>query len=318
MEYPSYYPLVDTFRSGYIDNRFYGLIYLSDKCGNILKFKGEDNGAKFYLRSLFKPIQSSILTDDKIYNHFKFDDKELAIMQGSHAGEPLHIELIKSILSKIGLNESCLLCPPIKPLNTNIYDRDEPFLSPVYNNCSGKHSMMLSCCVFNDFDINTYIEFLHPLQIKIKEKLLAYANTNDYTETRDGCLAPVYGLKIQNIINAFLNYYNDKNNFDLINAYKSNPYIIGGADNSGKRTDTKIMELNPNLISKVGAGGFIYVYNTISGEFLLLKMAQDNNKIREIIVLEALFRLKWLNKRYYDEYIRTEDNEETGKYVFNF
>ena len=47
-------------------------------------------------------------------------------------------------------------------------------------------------------------------------------------------------------------------------------------------------------------------------------MAQDNNKIREIIVLEALFRLKWLNKRYYDEYIRTEDNEETGKYVFNF
>ena len=40
MEYPSYYPLVDTFRSGYIDNRFYGLIYLSDKCGNILKFKG--------------------------------------------------------------------------------------------------------------------------------------------------------------------------------------------------------------------------------------------------------------------------------------
>ena len=78
------------------------------------------------------------------------------------------------------------------------------------------------------------------------------------------------------------------------------------------------MRLNKNLISKVGAGGFIYVFNIETGGFLLLKMAQDNNKIREIIILEALYKLNWLDKRHYDEYIRTEDNNTIGKYVFNF
>ena len=121
MNLPLYYPLVDICRSGCIDNRFYALMYLADKNGEIIKFKGDDNNSKFFLRSLFKPIQSSILAEDKIYNRFKFTDAELAIMQGSHSGEPLHIELIHSILNKTGLNENCLLCPPIKPLNTAIY-----------------------------------------------------------------------------------------------------------------------------------------------------------------------------------------------------
>lgn len=318
MNLPLYYPLVDIYRSGCIDNRFYALMYLADKNGEIIKFKGDDNNSKFFLRSLFKPIQSSILAEDKIYNRFKFTDAELAIMQGSHSGEPLHIELIHSILNKTGLNENCLLCPPIKPLNTAIYNNDELFLSKVFNNCSGKHSMMLSYCVYKGFNIENYIDFSHPVQKKIKEKLIFYAKTSDMTETKDGCLVPVYGLKIKDIIKAFINYYNDKENETLINAYKNNPYVIGGFDNFGERTDTKIMRLNKNLISKVGAGGFIYVYNIETGGFLLLKMAQDNNKIREIIILEALYKLNWLDKRHYDEYIRTEDNNPIGKYVFNF
>ena len=153
MNLPLYCPLVDIYRSGCIDNRFYALMYLADKNGEIIKFKGDDNNSKFFLRSLFKPIQSSILAEDKIYNRFKFTDAELAIMQGSHSGEPLHIELIHSILNKTGLNENCLLCPPIKPLNTAIYNNDELFLSKVFNNCSGKHSMMLSYCVYKGFNI---------------------------------------------------------------------------------------------------------------------------------------------------------------------
>lgn len=309
MIYPSYIPVLDLFRSGYIDNRFWGLVYLFGKKGAVKHF-GEDSGAKFYLRSLFKPIQSSILTKE-IIDEFNFTDKELAVMQGSHSGEKVHTELVSSILKKIGLNENALLCPIIPPLNTKGIEK----FSKLHNNCSGKHSMMLTYCVYFGLDISNYTDFNHPVQLKIKEKLLKYAQTDDYISTKDGCTVPVYGLKLNDIARAFLNYYSDPANARFISAYRGNPYIIGGKDDSGLRTDTKITELSPDLVSKVGAGGFIYVYNFEKEEILIVKMAQNNNRAREIVTLEALFRLNWLKERFYDNKTYTEAGEPVGNYV---
>lgn len=305
----NYFPILDEIRTNSVDCRYFGLAFLYDEKG---KVKGKDSDAKFFLRSTMKPLQASILTDE-IINKFDFTDSELAVMQGSHSGENVHTELIYSILKKIGLNESDLLCPVIPPLNT----KSTTFYSKVHNNCSGKHSMMLSYCIYNNLDIKNYVDLNHPVQLKIKEKLLNYAKTNDYIVTKDGCTVPVYGLKISDMACAFLNYYKDTNNERLINAYKNNPYIIGGSDDCGKRTDTKIMELNSDLISKVGAGGFIYVYNQKNKQILIVKMAQNNNKYREIAVLEILYNLKWLNGRHYDKNIYTEANEAIGEYVLN-
>lgn len=311
MFYPDYYPVLDVFRSNYIDNRFFALVYLFNKNG-VIKSIGKDNNAKFYLRSLFKPIQTSIL-DEKIISYFNFNDKELAVMQGSHSGQKCHIELVQSILDKINLSEKDLLCPVIPPLNTKGVSN----YTRLHNNCSGKHAMMLSYCVYHNLDIKNYNDFSHPVQLKIKEKLLNYADTKDYIQTKDGCTVPVFGLKIADIARAFLNFYSDTKNEKIITAYKSNPYIIGGEDDFSKRSDTKIMELSPSLISKVGAGGFIYVYNTDLKEILIIKMSQDNNRAREIIALETLYKLNWLNERFYDDKIYTEDNEIIGNYVLN-
>ena len=305
----NYFPILDEIRSNMVDCRYFGMAFLYDKKG---KLKGKSSNAKFYLRSTMKPIQASILTLDLV-KRFKFNEAELAVMQASHAGEKVHTDLIYSILNKIGLNEDNLLCPVIPPLNI----KNTINYSKVHNNCSGKHSMMLSYCVYNNLDIKNYNDFNHPVQLKIKEKLFNYAETNDCIVTKDGCTVPVYGLKISDMAKAFLNYYNDKNNEFLINVYKNNPYIIGGSDNFGKRTDTKIMELNKNLISKVGAGGFIYVYNEEKKEILIVKMSQNNNQIREYITLEILYKLNWLNKRYYDKNICTEAGEILGEYVLN-
>lgn len=305
----NYFPILDTTRSNSLDCRYFGLAFLYDKNG---KIKGKNSNSKFYLRSMMKPIQASVLSDE-IVDYYNFKDEELALMQASHAGEEIHINFVKLILDKIGLTEENLLCPLIPPLNT----KNVKTYSKIHNNCSGKHSMMLAYCVYNNLEIKNYTDFNHPVQLKIKEKLLDYAKTNDYIVTKDGCTVPVYGLKISDMACAFLNYYKDTNNERLINAYKNNPYIIGGADDCGKRTDTKIMELNSDLISKVGAGGFIYVYNQKNKQILIVKMAQNNNKYREITVLEILYNLKWLKSRYYDKNIYTEANEAIGEYVLN-
>jgi len=315
MDFPIYSLVLSTERSGVADSQFFGSYLYFDGEKDLSTFCHE-NSIKYFLRSMLKPIQASILADEEIYDYFNLTNEELAVIQGSHTGEPVHIELVNSILKKIGLNENALLCPVIEPLNTNCYPKNTVY-SKLHNNCSGKHSMMLAYCVYHNLDYSNYTSPNHPVQIKIKEKLLNYAKTDSLAETKDGCTVPVWGLNIENIKNAVLNYYIDKKNEKLIKAYKSNPYIIGGKDNFGIRTDTKISNLSSDLVSKVGAGGFIYVYNLKTKTLLIVKMAQDNNKAREILTLELLYRTGNLKERFYDINIYTEDNNPIGKYIFN-
>ena len=75
------------------------------------------------------------------------------------------------------------------------------------------------------------------------------------------------------------------------------------------------MRLNSALLSKVGAGGFIYVFNLKTKQILIVKMAQNNNPEREILTLEILYKLKWLDKRHYDQIVYTESHMPIGKYV---
>ena len=72
------------------------------------------------------------------------------------------------------------------------------------------------------------------------------------------------------------------------------------------------MKLNPNLISKTGAGGFLSIYNNETKEFLLIKMAQDNNKARIVLTLSILSKLGWIKNdtswpdfNFYDEILIT-------------
>ena len=315
MENPEYHPLLNIYRSDYIDSRFYAIMGLYDSKGTIME-AGLHNDAKFFLRSMMKPIQASILADEKIYDYFNFTNEEIAIMQGSHSGSPKHIKLIESILKKIGLTKDFLLCPAIPPLDLTSYKAGAKF-NQTHNNCSGKHAMMLSYCVFKGLEISKYTDFSHPVQLKIKEKLIEYAKTNDIIQTVDGCEVPVYGLKLPDIAHAVINYYTDRKNLKLIGAYKKYPEIIGGFDKYGERTDTKIMRLNPYLLSKVGAGGFIYVFNIKTKQILIVKMAQNNNPEREILTFDILYKLKWLDKRYFDHIVYTESHMPIGSYIIS-
>ncbi len=320
MKFPIYFPAVDLMRGDFIDQRFYAIASLFKKEGNEITertFFGEYNDYPFFLRSLLKPIQASIMADFGAKEYFNFTDSEIAIMQASHAGEEIHTRTVKSVLKKAGLNESYLKCPAINPLNPDVIKSGmQP--EKIHNNCSGKHAMMLAVSKQLDFPLNSYIDINHPLQKLILNKICELSEFKNPPQTSDGCTVPVWGLPFKNIAKAFFKIYNDKKYDFLKKAYMKNPYIIGGRDNLGLRQDTHIMQLNTSLISKTGAGGFLSIYNNDTKEFLLIKMAQDNNKIRFLIALYMLQKLGWINKNPLDYNFYNENNEPAGLYKVNY
>lgn len=315
LKLPVYVPCVDLMRDDVVDQRFFGIVSLFNSKGEILDYAKTADGLKigcenkypFFLRSLLKPIQASIMADFNTQDFYNFSNPEIAIMQASHSGEKIHTDLVLSILKKANLDESYLKCPVIQPLSPFAIIKNER-LQKIHNNCSAKHAMMLAISKQLNFSLDDYTSINHPLQKIILKKVIELSEYENPPSGFDGCTLPVWALPFENIQKAFFKLYNDTKYEFLKTSYMENPYIIGGRDNSGLRQDTLIMKLNPNLISKTGAGGFLSIYNNETKEFLLIKMAQDNNKARIVLTLSILSKLGWIKNdaswpdfNFYDE-----------------
>ena len=71
------------------------------------------------------------------------------------------------------------------------------------------------------------------------------------------------------------------------------------------------------LFSKVGAGGFVLVYNFEKDSILLIKITQNNNPIRKLIAHKALNQLKWIDTNI-AEYEYNQQKEKVAKYCYEF
>ena len=98
---------------------------------------------------MLKPLQASLLIDFGVAEYYSMTSDEIAICCASHAGEDVHINTVKKILNKIGLDESYLKCGIHKPLSKTQQKKmllNKENESTLHNNCSGKHTMMLAIC----------------------------------------------------------------------------------------------------------------------------------------------------------------------------
>lgn len=291
----------------------------------IIQFGVEGDGlTPYYLRSCAKPLQASLLVDYGL----DFSPEELAFCSGSHAGEECHVEVANRILRKLNLDESFLKCGIHPPLSRTMQDKmllkgEKP--SPIHNNCSGKHLGFLAICKKQGWDLETYYEPNHPLQIEVKKKIyeLCEVKTNypittdgcggvnvnspvDYPATTDGCGVPIVSMPLKNLVMGYKNLY--KNYPQLVKAIMENPYIYGGEN----RLDTEIMQNSEGLIAKVGAGGLCVVYNTKFSDGFALKMHDANMDARRFAVIETINNLGWA-KIDIDKTIKTLSGKVVGK-----
>ncbi len=197
----SYLPMVEVTRGQRVESLHRGAIAVVDSRGRLIASLGNPK-EPVYLRSSAKPIQALALVCSGAADAFKLTDEELAVVCGSHSGEPRHVELVQSVLRKAGLKVSDLQCgahPPFDPASRRALAQAGEEPSALHNNCSGKHAGMLAAAKHLGLPTATYLDSRHEIQVAIRG-LLAFLAGMDPEEVGlavDGCAAPTFLLPLR-------------------------------------------------------------------------------------------------------------------------
>ena len=286
--------LVTYNRDGLIEQEHFGYVVRANKTRVVEKI-GDDKNYPFYLRSCAKPLQASLLIDYGLDEKFNLTEEEIAVCAASHAGEKIHVDIVRRIMEKFDIPVEKLKCGNHQPISRTAQDElllNGQEANALHNNCSGKHAMMLGLCKINDWDMGNYDNINHPLQKEIKKRIYELCEVKtDYPVTKDGCGVPIYSMPLANIVKGYLNLFCDPKYEKIKNAFLKHAYTIGGEN----RTDTKIIANSNGLIAKVGAGGLCVVVNTELEEGFIVKICDSNMEAREIVTIDLINNLHWGN-----------------------
>jgi L-asparaginase II len=251
--------LVEVTRGGRVESEHRGAIAVVDATGRSIAHAG-DVGLVSYLRSSAKPFQLLPLVESGGADRFGFTDVELAVIAGSHSGEPRHVAAVQSILSKIGLSEDALQCGIHIPFNADSAKAlrsagREP--SILHNNCSGKHAGMLAQAVDRGLSTHDYLDPQHPAQITIRQRLaeLGGITFDEIGVGVDGCSAPCFAMPLRAAALAFARLAEAREDGlrRVARAMLDHSEMVAGEG----RIDTDVMRAVPDrLVSKAGAEGY--------------------------------------------------------------
>lgn len=181
-------------RDGFVESRHVGSAVVLAPDGEIIGSYGAPE-ALVYPRSALKPfISVAVMTSG-----LTLRGEDAAIATSSHTGTMMHVAKVKTLLSRVGLDERALQCPPSYPENADArvsVIRDKLPAQPIFHGCSGKHAGLLAACVTNDWPIDSYLNEDHPVQVKIREVLERLTGERPTALTTDGCGTPLYALSL--------------------------------------------------------------------------------------------------------------------------
>jgi L-asparaginase II len=315
-------------RANLVEREHYGFIVVVDKNENIISKIGNDNNIPFFPRSCAKPFQALPIVTSDTFKRFNLNLKELAICSSSHSGSSDHLNTVRSVLNKINLAETDLLCGAHSPLDKeekNYLIKHSLIPSNIHNNCSGKHSGMLAVCINNNWDIKNYLDFNHPLQVQILDIIEKYCNIDEKLEPSiDGCSTPIYALPLHKLGTGYLRLFLSNEAKLIRKAFIENPVLIGGKES----LDSSIMEVSKGkLIAKNGAEGLCVITNLEKELSLVVKIMDADSSVRSLVAIECLKQLNWLSqeklnnsliKNLSNTSIKTCNNAIVGEIEFTF
>ena len=237
-----------------------------------------------YPRSAIKSIQAAAMLKVGL----KVEENELAIICASHSGSQSHINLVTKMLTSRGLSISQLKNAVDKPLGEKekiTWGDKAP--SQLAQNCSGKHAGMLIACQQNGWDMNTYLDLDHPLQVAIKNEIEALSGEKVSATSVDGCGAPLFAISLIGLAKAISNLVKSKENLyqQIVSACIKYPELVAG----DARLTTRMMRGVPGLFMKEGAEG-VQVCGLSDGRVIAIKIIDGSWRPVAPIIMEIFKR----------------------------
>ena len=237
-----------------------------------------------YPRSAIKSLQAAAMLKAGL----KVEENELAIICASHSGSRSHIDLVTEMLTARGITTSQLKNAVDKPLGEKekiTWDDKAP--SQLAQNCSGKHAGMLITCQQNSWDMNTYLDLDHPLQVAIKDEIEELTGEKVSATSVDGCGAPLFAISLIGLAKAISNLVKSEENpyQQIVSACKTYPELVAG---DGRLT-TRMMKAVPGLFMKEGAEG-VQVCALSDGRVIAIKIIDGSWRPVAPIIMEIFRR----------------------------
>lgn len=274
---------------------------VADRDGAILASAG-DAGRVTYWRSAAKPFQALPAVRKALETPTPLGAAEIAVMCGSHAGEPAHVEQVAKLLERFGLDEHHLRCgihPPLHEPSAQALWQAGKAPRRIHCNCSGKHAGMLVFAKLEGADLASYLDIDHPVQQAILEAVSAFSGVPPEAIALgiDGCGAPVFALPLRGMARAYAQLASPGDEFDaatqraaatVVSSMQQEPFFVAGTG----RICTQLMKaLGPAVVAKGGAEGVYCVGLPARGWGIALKVHDGAGRATGPAMIEILAAL---------------------------
>jgi len=289
--------MVHVVRSGFVDLAHHGCLAVADTEGNIIYSVG-DPERPAYMRSSAKPLQAIAMAESGALEKFDISETELAIMCASHAGQDIHVQTVRGILKKIGLSEDALQCSKENPIR---------------DNCSGKHSGMLTFCVFHNLPVDNYLDDNHPVQVAIRKVIAEICDLENVDYGIDGCGAPNFYMPLRNMAMGFARLANPNGLptkraealTKIVSTMQAHPEMTGEI-RDGKTWPKEVVAKGGALGAYCGG-----ILNQNRG--IAVKIDDGSGQIASMVFTEAVRKLNLANREELDAYERLRSSVITNR-----
>ena len=300
--------LAITTRGSIEDMYTFGSVVVVGENNKIIYEKGDSSEISFP-RSSAKLMQALTPLALGAKEEFNLTEKEIAVICASHSGEDFHIETIRNILKKAGLDESYLKCGPHYPFKEDVAEKmKKEGIKPkdIHNNCSGKHTGMLLACKIMGWDMEDYYKIDHPVQRKITENIERVCECKIPLEhiSVDGCGVPVHAMTMREFAHGMQKMSDFENlegfeeaSKDIYNAITKHSKYTSGSD----RIDHYLISRYPGkIIVKSGANGYFGGYLPDKKYGFCIKTYDGISSVRNLILIELMKKFEVIPQEDYD------------------
>jgi L-asparaginase II len=282
-------------RGGRIESRHRISLAVVDPEGSPIMRIG-DVDTPVFPRSAAKPLQALPLVESGAADTFGVSQEELALACASHGGEPMHVERVAAWLARLGRVPDELACGPHPPSHKPSADRlvragQSP--SRLHNNCSGKHTGMLTLTLHLNAPTDGYEAPDHPVQRTIAATIGELCDLPGLERPGiDGCSLPNWPIPLRNLALAMARLGHPEAlppprreaARRITAAMRGHPELVAGTG----RCCTAVMQALPTLVVKTGAEGVFVAIIPHRRLGVALKAEDGAGRAAEVALLAVL------------------------------